>query len=115
MRKIRQITGVIFFLLINHHCFGQNQTDQIDFSWNKEQKKMQNQNRNDSATWDMDMFRFELENQGGTSEPIRYGIFPTPSYNHIKANSFSGLGNASGHKTVGEKTVFYNSFFVKRN
>lgn len=84
--------------------------------WNDSIAQNHFNNRNDSLTWDMEMFNSELSEKFEPSiVPINYGVFPNPDYDLLGEGSFKGLGVAGTHKKIGDKTVQYTSFFVKKN
>ncbi len=78
--------------------------------------------RNDSTTWDMEMFKRDLnglpEKESG---PFTAGIFPEPKYNLIGKESFDGVGSfgitgsGKNYKKIKDKKILYNSFYVKEN
>ncbi|SDF00518.1 hypothetical protein SAMN05421636_109198 [Pricia antarctica] len=78
--------------------------------------------RQDSSYWDTEMLKTDLsyKNERPTG-PFMFGAFPVPNYDLIGKGTFSGLGNFgySGagkyYKTIKDKIILYNSFFVKKN
>lgn len=73
-------------------------------------------NRNDSTTWDKEMFEFELQYDTIPSiDPIKYGVFPVPKYELVKKGSFKGLGVTGTKKELKDKILQYTGFFVKKN
>lgn len=84
--------------------------------WNDSIAQNHFNNRNDSLTWDMEMFNSELSNKSEPSiDPINFGVFPNPDYDLLGEDSFKGLGVAGTYKEIGDKTIQYTSFFVKKN
>ncbi len=78
--------------------------------------------RQDSSSWDTEMFKADLSVTNNRSTgPFTFGVFPVPRYDIIGKGTFAGLGNfgynGSGtyFKTINDKTILYNSFFVKKN
>lgn len=78
--------------------------------------------RQDSTSWDADILRTDLSNPNDRpTGPFTFGVFPVPRYDLIGEGTFTGLGNfgytGSGKyfKTIKDKTILYNSFFVKKN
>ncbi len=88
--------------------------------WTLEKETQFLKDRNDSAKWDWDMFKGDLEARSlfQTDVPVEVGVFPCSNYDLIGKGSFGGIGmfgsNGDGdeHK-IGEKTILYNSFYVK--
>jgi hypothetical protein len=91
-------------------------------SWSKEQSNQQVLQREDSSTWDTQMFLADLANIRGESDlPMISGVFPVPAYDLVGKGSFKGVGNfgfpggeGSELKITG-KTILYNSFFAGAN
>lgn len=78
--------------------------------------------RQDSSYWDTEMLKADLSHKNERpTGPFMFGAFPVPNYDLIGKRTFSGLGNFgySGagkyYKTIKDKTILYNSFFVKKN
>lgn len=78
--------------------------------------------RQDSSFWDKGLFKKDLTStKGKSSRPFKFGAFPVPRYDLIGKGTFAGLGSfgytGSGKyfKTIKDKTILYNSFFVKKN
>jgi hypothetical protein len=78
-------------------------------------------NRQDPAKWDTSMFRSDLENLMDMNLPFTSGVFPVPKYELQGEGSFKGLGNfgypgGEGIELkVDDKSLLFNSFFVKKN
>src|SRR5690606_21440013 len=78
--------------------------------------------REDSTYWDTEILFFDLEGindqKGG---PFTYGAFPTPKYDLIGKGTFTGLemyaytGSEDHVKKIKDKTILFNSFFVKNS
>ncbi len=78
-------------------------------------------NREDYTKWDTAMFRSDMENRMDMDLPFTSGVFPVPRYELHGEGSFKGLGNFGYPGGEGmeikldDKTLLFNSFFVKRN
>lgn len=93
-----------------------------NFTFTESQREKYLQNREDSTTWDKNLFKFDLDDVNSEkSEPFTYGVFPVPEYNLIGKGTFIGLGNyaytGSGEyvKNIKDKSILFNSFFVKKS
>jgi hypothetical protein len=91
-------------------------------SWSKEQSNQQVLQREDSSTWDTQMFLADLAKIKGKSDlPMISGVFPVPAYDLVGKGSFKGVGNfgfPGGEGTelkINGKTILYNSFFAGAN
>lgn len=115
MRLPRTLFLGFLVMMITKNIHSQNNGSGTNFIWNKEKKELQNSYRNDSLKWDMKMFETDKKYMDHFSKPIRDGVFPTPYYDLVGINSFKGLGNHSGYGKIQNKTIFYNSFFVRRS
>lgn len=111
--KILLLWSLAITIIPNTH--GQNSESDTNFIWNKEKKELQNSYRKDSSKWDIKMLETDKKYMDHFSDPIRDGVFPTPYYDLVGINSFKGLGNHSGYGKIQNKTIFYNSFFVRRS
>lgn len=62
--------------------------------WTEKSEKLHLQNRQDTATWDAELLRRDIEsNKERIAKPIRYGAFPVPKYELLGKDSFKGIGN----------------------
>jgi len=76
------------------------------------------ENRSDSLTWDMEMFKRDVaDEQSGFLPPlpIKVGAFPVPDYDLLGENSFKGLISGGGYKVIKDKNLKFSAFSVKRN
>lgn len=78
--------------------------------------------RQDSSFWDTEMLKSDLSSKNNRSTgPFTFGAFPVPRYDLIGKGTFAGLGNfgyngaGTYYKNIKDKTILYNSFFVKKN
>ncbi|TNE53824.1 MAG: hypothetical protein EP338_09860 [Bacteroidetes bacterium] len=115
---------ILFLPLIFTFACGEEPKSKPDFEkkfWTPEMKKQHLANLNDSSTWDMEMFQTDLQTIPflPAEMPIKTGVYPTPNYDLVGEGSFGGVGmhGLSGgidmEKKIGERTILYNSFFVK--
>jgi hypothetical protein len=78
-------------------------------------------NRENPATWDSTIYANDLENIFAFDLPFTSGVFPVPNYELLGEGSFKGVGNfgypgGEGMEIkLGDKTILFNSFFVKKN
>lgn len=90
--------------------------------WSNEQSHQQVILREDSSTWDTQMFLSDLANLKAKSElPMISGVFPVPAYDLVGKSSFKGVGNfgypggEGAELKINDKTILYNSFFAGAN
>lgn len=78
-------------------------------------------NRENPATWDSALYLSDRHDRGDYNLPFTSGVFPVPKYDLHGEGSFKGLGNfgypgGEGMELkIGDKTILFNSFFVKEN
>lgn len=103
-------------------CTKQHKINHNPKTWTDSLFNMHLQDREDSSTWDQEMFQNDLNQTRPNAElPFTTGVFPTPEYNRIGKNSFKGVGNFAfpGGKDmelyVEGKTILFNSFFAGKN
>ena len=91
-------------------------------AFTKLQRQEHLQNRQDSTTWDTDLFKTDIEDDLDEKlGPFTLGTFPNPKYDLIGKGAFQGLttftynGNGVNVKKIEDKTILFNSFFVKNN
>lgn len=112
---------LILFLLIS--C-SHKETKEKNLSpefWTKEKAGQHFNDRQDSTTWNLQMFDNDLQFASFETDlylPFTNGIFPTPDYDRIGKGSFKGVGNfgfpggKNLEKKIQDKTILYNSFFA---
>ncbi|MCX7546699.1 hypothetical protein OS188_01895 [Xanthomarina sp. F1114] len=84
--------------------------------WNLQQREQLLKNRNDSTSWDREMFNNDIKMiEIGDFGPFEIGVFPEPKYNLIGEASFKGLGNRSEEFKIKDKKILMNCFFVGEN
>lgn len=90
--------------------------------WSDKRSDTFNLNRQDSTKWDLKMLSNDLKAINPSSDfPFNTSPFPTPDYDLMGKGSFKGLGNFSysGGKDneliLGNKTILFNSFYVKKS
>ncbi|MEQ9266562.1 MAG: hypothetical protein RLN81_15135 [Balneolaceae bacterium] len=106
---------IIFLLLIfSFNCKAQE--EKPEFKWDLEQERIHNENRNDSTTWNYEIWKddtLDLELKG---KPIISGVFPVPKYELIDS-TFNGLGysgNWTGYD-LKDKKIVHHSLYVTKN
>lgn len=106
---------IIFLLLIfSFSCKAQE--EKPDFKWDLKKERIHNENRNDSITWNYEIWEddtLDLELKG---KPIISGVFPVPKYELIDS-TFNGLGysgNWTGYD-LRDKKIVHHSLYVTKN
>lgn len=88
------------------HVFAQENNE--NFTWDLENEKAHNANRNNPDTWDSKLLELDKQVPPGVIKPLSYGAFPVPKYDLIP-NNFKGV--ASGGEwsgiSVGDKKIVY--------
>ena len=112
---------IIGFLVLSFSCSEKNyeklkEDKTSNKFWNDSIAQNHYKNRNDSLTWDMETFYGDLSTiSESIIDPINFGAFPNPDYNLLGENSFKGLGAGGTNKKIGDKTIQYTTFYVKKN
>ena len=90
--------------------------------WSKQNREAFLLNRQDSSMWDIELFNEDLDYMDDQlTGPFVSGVFPVPKYDLIGKGSFTGVGSfgyygqKDYYKTIKDKVLLYNSFFVKKN
>ncbi|MDG4714374.1 hypothetical protein [Winogradskyella marincola] len=116
MKKVLPILYVIIISCSNMNKTSKAESNEVNTTWNQQNREQYLSNRNDSTTWDNEMFNSDKQLIGiGELGPFEIGVFPVPKYELLGEGSFKGLGNKNEDFKVGEKTIVMNSFFVAKN
>ena len=86
--------------------------------WSIQDRKKVNESRNIEDHWDMELFEEDLQVLSFNQKfgPMNYGAFPTPDYDLVKANSFTGLSSVSTCYQpfqIDNKQVVFTAFGMK--
>ena len=118
--KIKTALLFLIFVVVFSHCTTKEQSNKNFWTTEKSFKHLLD--RQDSSTWDLDLFKEDLKNLNNNLHLLlEYGVFPEPKYDLIGKGSFTGLGNYSApggeayEYKIENKTILYNSFFVSKN
>lgn len=123
---MKNIIGWILLTVVCSSCHSkavQEPAKELSF-WSETKKAAFLTNREDPATWDMELFKTDQEYTAlglGKNLPITNGIFPVSKYDLVGKGSFKGVGNYGAlggegyEKKIGDKTILYNSFFIKES
>lgn len=90
--------------------------------WDEAKQEQYLRDRQDSTTWYLELFQddvISLSEDDKSNLPINWGAYPVPDYK-LPYKDFRGMGNhgaltETNKKSIGDKTILYNSFFVRRN
>lgn len=86
--------------------------------WNEQKERQHLINREDSATWDKEMLKRDIEsNKSYTSGPFPMGAFPVPDYNLLGKNTFKGVGVGSFYRPIenSNRHICCTFFAVRKN
>lgn len=86
--------------------------------WNEQKERQHLINREDSATWDKEMLKRDIDsNKSYESKPFPMGAFPVPDYNLLGKNTFKGVGVGSFYRSIenNNRHICCNFFAVRKN
>lgn len=116
---MKKVFVILCFTIFNCSNADRNlkvKSDDVTKVWNQQNREQYLSNRNDSTTWDNEMFNNDKQLLGiGELGPFEVGVFPAPKYELLGNDSFKGLGNKNEDFKVGDKTIVMNSFFIAKN
>lgn len=115
-----QLLVFAFWLFISGCAIKQN-AGKAPARWTNEMADQYLKNRDDSTTWDTEMFNNDRLNSADFDLPFTVGVFPTPKYDLLVDKSFNGVGNfglsgGEGNELkIEDKTILFNSFYAGKN
>ena len=107
----------LFFISCTKEKLKEDAPEKSTLPWTKEKKAILLANRQDTMTWDLSLLKNDLDYfvQYPSKLPFERSTFPVPKYNLLGEGSFKGMGNYGSKKSIADKTLLYNSFFVGKN
>ena len=116
MKKVLPILYLIIISCSNMDKTSKAESNEVNTTWNQQKREQYLSNRNDSTTWNNEMFNSDKQLIGiGEFGPFEIGVFPVSKYELLGEGSFKGLGNKNEDFKAGDKTIVMNSFFVAKN
>ncbi len=109
-----KIFSLTLMTVLAVNAFAQN-TESV---WSEAFEKKHLQNREDSTTWDVKLFKEDLKSRdaiNGLGLPMTYGVFPVPNYDLAGKFKFAGTGYSSYWKNCSGKKIVYSTFNMGKN
>lgn len=114
VRQFSISTPFLFFVLLFLSCSEPRQNKHNGI-WSYKKALEHFQNQNDSSKWDTSFISTDLKEINPQSgDFMKYGVFPTPSYDLIGKGSFKGLGNHQGILKIQDKDISF-IFYKKKH
>ena len=104
--------GIILITL----CFASINVNSQDtlFKWTNDLEKQFLKNRQDSITWDKELFQRDMTDSLSNSKgrPFPHGAFPVPAYDLAGKFRYHGAGAGANFKNYHDKTLVYSFFYA---
>lgn len=118
-KNSHKLLFLFVYIICMESCLNENKPDSKaeNNQWNVEKERKHLKNRQDSSTWDIEMFTIDLTMKDVENRPVKMGVFPVPKYALLGKDTFKGLGVSGNFRNFGKEGhhLIYNSFFVLRN